>query len=149
MKSLYYVANLSRVYKQAVNALIKGLTPSKQLAEELDKISHRIYTEGFIDGFDASLTQNYDSSSYIRKYQFLGTIERVDGRNVYIDVRSKFSQKEEIEIIFPDPADDLTLEVAEIWDENDQLISFTKPNTTVKMELPVELQTTGILRKKI
>lgn len=149
MKSLYYVANLARVYKQAIISLEKGEKPSAKLAEELDKVSHRIYTEGFIDGFDAAITQNYDSSSYMRKYQFLGTIKRVENKFVYIEVRSKFSQQEEIEIIFPDPASDLTIQVARIWDENNKLISFTKPNTTVKMELPVAVESSGILRKKI
>ena len=149
MKSLYYVANLTRVYKQAIEAISKGEKPSLKLEEELDKISHRIYTEGFVDGFDSSITQNHDSSSYIRNYQFLGTVDRVEGRFVYIDVRSKFSRNEKIEIIFPDPASDLILTVDKIWDENDQLISFTKPNTTIKMELPKEPDPFGILRKKI
>jgi len=99
MKSLYYVANLSRIYKKAVTEIRNNRKPSEKLLEELDKISHRVYTEGFIDGFDSSITQNYESSSYIRKFQFLGTIIETEGKMIKVEVRSKFSLQEDIEII--------------------------------------------------
>ncbi len=149
MKSLYYVANLSRIYKQAVTALSKGSKPLAVLAEELDRISHRVYTDGFIESFDSSITQNYESSSYIRNYQFLGTIIQTEGKIIHVDVRSKFSLNEEIDIVFPDPEKDLTIKIDKIISEDNQLINFTKPNTTVKLELPAEIDPTGILRKKI
>jgi U32 family peptidase len=149
MKSLYYVANLSRIYKRAIAEISAGKEPSQDLKQELDKISHRNYTEGFIDGFDSSITQNYNSSSYIRNYQFLGIIIQVAGKTVHVDVRSKFSLDDEIELIFPDTRSDLTVKVKEIMSDDNQLISFTKPNTVVKLELPMEADPYGILRKKI
>jgi len=149
MKSLYYVANLSRIYKRSVADILEGAEPSPKLKEELDKISHRIYTEGFIDGFDASITQNYDSSTYIRNYQYLGTIIKSDDKFVYIDVRSKFALNEKIDLIFPDPEDDLEIEVKKIISEDNQLIPFTKPNTIIKLELSMPVKPNGILRKRI
>jgi len=149
MKSLYYVANLSRVYKRSVSDIIEGLEPSEKLKNELDKVSHRIYTEGFVDGFDASITQNYDSSSYIRNYQYLGTITKIDYKTIYVDVRSKFALNDFVELIFPDPEEDLEIEIKEIFSEENQPITFTKPNTTIKLNLQKAVKPYGILRKRI
>ncbi|KQC10909.1 MAG: hypothetical protein APR54_11520 [Candidatus Cloacimonas sp. SDB] len=149
MKSLYYVSNLSRIYKKAVSEIKNNRKPSENLINELNKISHRVYTEGFIDGFDSSITQNYESSSYIREFQFLGTIIETDGKKIKVDVRSKFSLQDEIEIIYPDPEDDLKIKVSKIWSDENELINFTKPNTTVFLELPEDAKSYGILRKKI
>ncbi|MFC1887307.1 U32 family peptidase [Candidatus Cloacimonadota bacterium] len=149
MKSLYYVATLSRLYKQAIEEISHNEKVSDFLKEELDKVSHRIYTEGFIDGFDSSLTQNYDSSSYIRNYQFLGTVIKIEGNIIFVEVRSKFSLNDEIEVIFPRSENDIKIKVNKIMSEDSELISFTKPNTVVKLEMPVVVEPHGILRMKI
>jgi len=115
----------------------------------LNRVSHRVYTEGFIDGFDSSLTQNYESSSYIRDYQFLGTIIANDGKWASVEIRAKFSIGEEIEFIFPDPKKDIQFKVDKILNEENEYIGFTKPNTIVKLELPEVPQSMGILRKRI
>nr|MBC8416534.1 U32 family peptidase [Candidatus Cloacimonadota bacterium] len=74
MKSLYYVANVTRTYKKVVKLISENKEVPDNLKEELNKVSHRHYTEGFFDSFDSATTQFYDSSTYIRDYQFIGEI---------------------------------------------------------------------------
>jgi len=150
MKSVYYVANLTRTYKEALafleeNKKIKGLNTLKK---ELDKISHRVYTEAFFDEFDASSTQNYSTSSYIRKYQFIGEIIKTEKTFAFINCKGKINLNDEIEIIFPKRANDMDLKVENLFDEEGNPISFTKPNMIFKIDLKREIPEFGIVRKK-
>jgi putative protease len=149
MKSLYYVANATRVYREALDLLAKGMPINQALVDELDKISHRYYTQAFFDKFDSTQTQYHGSSAYIRTHQFLGNIIETKGREIKVAVRARFRQGEEIEIIFPDRTKDFTWKVDRIFDEDNQQLSYTKPNTIVKINLPKKLPLSGILRKRL
>ena len=149
MKSLYYTANVTRTYKHAINNLKTGIQLSEKIESELDKVSHRVYTEGFFDKFDSMSTQYHQSSSYIRKYQFLGEIVNVKNHTAFINVRAKFSIGDSIEFIFPNIEDDFTVEPENIFDTDDIPLEFTKPNTIVKIPIEKKIPDYGILRKKI
>ncbi|MBT3168607.1 MAG: U32 family peptidase [Candidatus Cloacimonetes bacterium] len=146
MKSLYYVANVTRVYKQAINDLTAH--NSVLLKNELNKISHREYSEGFFENFNSDDMQNHESSAYIREYQFLGEVVDIDGNFATIKVRSKFAVGENIELIFPNLEDDFKIKVTQINDENNEPILFTKPNTKIKLFVGKSIPHNGILRKK-
>ena len=135
MKSMYYVANLTRIYREALDLIEEGQIPSNDLNAELDKVSHRIYSEAFFDQFDSSYTQNYDSSSYIRNYQFIGEIADVTDSFLEINCKAKFSVGEEIEIIFPDRKSDISILVKSIYNEENEPIDSSKPNTVAKINL--------------
>ena len=149
MKSHYYVANVTRTYKNAVKLISENKEVPDNLKEELNKVSHRHYTEGFFDSFDSATTQFYDSSTYIRDYQFIGEIIKNEKKSIYIAVRAKFSVGDEIEIIFPDMNNDLSLEISKLYNEEGELISFTKPNTIVRIDIDKEIPPYGIVRKNI
>ena len=149
MKSMYYAANVTRIYKTAVKLLSVGKKAPDLFIEELHKVSHRVYAEGFFDGFNSNETQHYESSAYIREHQFLGEITEVKGNETYVFVRSKFFAEDEIDIIFPDINDDLHLKGVQIFDEENNSLDFTKPNTIVKLKLNQNIPMHGILRKKI
>ena len=149
MKSLYYVANVTRTYKSAVKLISENKEVPDNLKEELNKVSHRHYTEGFFDSFDSATTQFYDSSTYIRDYQFIGEIIKNEKKSIYIAIRAKFSVGDKIEIIFPDMNNDFLLEVSNLYNEEGEPISFTKPNTIVRIDIDKEIPSYGIVRKKI
>ena len=165
MKSVYYVANTTRVYKTTLKLLKEGIKPPSWLREELDKISHRQYTTGFFSGSSSLTTQYYESSNYIRDYQYLGEIIDVlppsishygeqdnsvsQKHTTAINVKSKFCRGERIEIIYPDYRQDKIITVDEIYSPEDESINETKPNQIVKLKTNEELFRYGILRKRI
>jgi putative protease len=149
MKSHYYVANVTRTYKSAIKLIFENKKVPDNLKEELNKVSHRHYTEGFFDNFDSTSTQFYESSSYIRDYQFIGEIVKTDKKSLYIAIRAKFSVGDKIEVIFPDMNNDLSLEISNLYNEKDEPISFTKPNTIVRVDINKEIPPYGIVRKNI
>ncbi len=149
MKSAYYVANVVRTYRKAIELLQSGVNVEESLSDELYKISHRIYGPGFFHGFDSDDTQFYGSSAYIRDYQYLGrVIDSYDGTAV-IECYSKFSIGEEIEIIFPNPEDDIVMRAESMSLEDKKKIEFTKPNTQVHLTVDKQVKEYGLVRKKI
>jgi putative protease len=146
MKSLYYVANTTRIYREALMNLDR-YDPTWR--SELEKVSHRPYTEGFFDVFDSSETQFQQTSSYIRNHQYLGEILKVNDREILVSVKAKFKIGEEIEFIFPDRKADFFWQIENIQDEENKPLMETKPNTTIKIALPKKVLPHGILRKKI
>ncbi|MDA3813590.1 MAG: U32 family peptidase [Candidatus Cloacimonetes bacterium] len=146
MKSLYYVATVTRAYRVAIEA--GKSTVSANVLKELNRVSHRYYSEAFFDKFDSSETQYYGSSAYIRDYQFVGEVEKIEGTSAFISIKAKFCIGDEIEFIFPDSNDDFKITVKNIFNGENELIQLTKPNTIIRLDLDKKLPKWGIVRKK-
>lgn len=149
MKSLYYVSNVTRTWREAIDLSESKQIIPQQLKDELNKVSHRVYCEGFIDGLDSMNKQYYDSSAYIREWQYLGEMLKTSSNAVTVNVKAKFSVGEEIELIFPDRSKDLKIRVDKIFNSDNEQISFTKPNTEITLAIAGNFPDFGILRKKI
>ena len=149
MKSPYYVANVTRIYKKRIDLLDKNQPLISEYKNELNKVSHRVYTSGFADGFDSTDTQHYETSAYERNYQYLGEVIKIKDDFVEIDIKAKFSIGDEVDFIFPEIENDFTCKISEIFDLNDNSIEFTKPNTIVRLKLSHLVKEHCILRKKI
>ena len=77
MKSIFYVSTVVNAYRNAIDSYEKNkqsYKPDPSLYEELTKVSHRQYTEGFYFGKADSSSQNYGSSSYTRNYDFVAQV---------------------------------------------------------------------------
>ncbi len=148
MKSLHYVSNVTRVYRNVLNKIKNGQEIPEKYYQELDNISHRVYTEAFFSGFNDSESQFYKSSAYIRDYKFIGKVIGQEENLVKIQILNKFEVNDEIEIIFPDIQDDLVIKIENIYSEDKQKIDFTKPNTNAYIEYDGKLPEHGLVRKK-
>ena len=144
MKSLYYVANTTRVYREALREKADLTT----LRQELDKISHRSYSQGFIAP-QSQGEQNPQSSAYIRDYQFIGTVLEQTQNKVKIAIRAKFEVGDTIEFIFPAVEQDFCYLVQEIHDEKGRTVQKTNPNSTITLPLDKTIPSHGIIRKKL
>ncbi|MDD4156158.1 MAG: U32 family peptidase [Candidatus Cloacimonetes bacterium] len=155
MKSIYYISAITRAYKTKLNNIINNTKINNEFWNaELNNVSHRIYSEGFFNGFDENDTQNYESSTYIREYQFVGNIINIQENNneIIATVKSyhKIETNDEIEIIFPDHTQDLIIKNITIYNEDLIEIPLSKPNTIFKLKFSkIKLPDFGIIRKKI
>lgn len=145
MKSLYYVSTVTRAYRKALDLILQKKIVPNTLRAELDKVSHRVYTEAFFDNFDSMSTQYHSTSTYIRDFQFIGEIIKA-GTNPIIAIRAKFSLGGRIEFIFPDQTKDFNLKVTDIFDLEGENLEFTKPNTQIMIKLDHPIPKHGIVR---
>lgn len=123
MKSIYYVANVVRIYREALDecfANIDNYTTKDEWNDELRRISHRKYTSAFaIDG-DKTDMQIYDTTVTVRGYDFSGIVIDSDGERLHIQQRNNMRLGDKLEIIIPHGGV-YELELTEIWDEKGQL----------------------------
>ena len=103
MKSVYYVAVVTRAYRKAIDR-DKDMDIYKR---DLFDVSHREYTTGFFFSSSAidtpSDVSRPTSYGYERNYIFLGSVLEKTGEDTYrLDVRNQIKKGEVIEFIGPD-----------------------------------------------
>ncbi len=103
MKSVYYVAVVTRAYRKAID----NDPELDKYKRDLFDVSHREYTTGFFfsgNAIDtASDVSRPTSYGYERNYLFLGSVRKEISENVYeLDIRNQIRKGERLEFIGPD-----------------------------------------------
>jgi len=144
MKSIYYVAVVVAVYRDALNTILSGGTIDSKLEfylKELEKVSHRPYCLGFYKNDVWQYTKN---SGYIRNCRFVGVVEEIDGNVARVAVRDRLSVGE-YEVF----GKDLSIEkiiVKGILDRDGNEKKSGNPNEIVYIKLAKKLNVRGLLR---
>jgi len=151
MKSRYYVAAVTRVYRAALDAWIEdpGAWRFDPLwREELDKVSHRPYGSGFLLGGDDPQIHRRDSR-YVRHYDFVGIVQSVaaDGRGV-VEGRNRFFPGEFLELIGPEMRG-TGFHAGELHSEKGEPLAAGQPNARIVMNLPGDARPGDLLRKPV
>ncbi len=149
MKSRYYVAAVTRVYRQALDRYLEHpgawhCRPSWR--KELESVSHRPYSTGFFFGKEDPQLQP-DHGGYIRRCDFVGEVTRVetDGRGVVIG-RNRFFPGETLELIGPGMRQ-ACFEVREPTAEDGTPLPVVQPNARALLPLPAGAQAGDLLRR--
>ncbi|MBP7654268.1 U32 family peptidase [Candidatus Dependentiae bacterium] len=154
MKSVYYTAITTAVYKNAVKTLYKNenefRTKLNFYIEELKKISNRHYTTGFYQGkIPEADSYNYSDSSYHRNYDFIGIVNGFDELSgLYeIEIRGKLFKNDFIEIVNKN-LDLYALHVEELYDKTGMPADYINPNQNCKIKSNILLNKFDIVRRK-
>ncbi len=141
MKTIYYVASIVRAYRKAIDEFYKdpeGYVYNPEWFGELQKVSHREFTNGFYNQKPTHEDQLYTTSSYIRTYDFIGVVQSYDEETgiAIIEQRNNFKKGDKIEIIGPDYYYSEHV-IEEMFDINDNLIEVA-PHAKMTVKLPLE-----------
>ncbi len=122
MKSVHYVATVVSVYRKAIDAFMADPDNYKvqtEWIEELNKISHRPYTEGFAFNRPGAEGQVYTTSSYEQTHDFAGVVLSYDktAQKALIEQRNNVKKGELLEVLMPDGTL-LPLELKNMQDED-------------------------------
>lgn len=106
MKSQFYVATIVSAYRQAIDSYYKdpkNYEFNPKWLEEVKKVSHREYTTGFYLNKTGQSDQIYNTSSYVRNYDFVGLVLDYDKNTkiAKIEQRNRIFLQDEIEILRP------------------------------------------------
>jgi len=109
MKSVHYVATVVKAYREAIDAYLEDPEDwecREEWLQELEKASHRVFSTGFFFGKPTAEDQNYEDSSYIRTYEFVGKVlcYLPEKNAALIEQRNKFSVGDTVEIFGPGQA---------------------------------------------
>ena len=146
-KSAYYAAIVTGAYRHVIDDLAAGKPIDPVWRDEVDKVSHRIYSTGFYFGHPGQYTEN---SRYIREYQVAAIVESCDKNGVALcSLRNKFAAGDILEAVGPDLRPfPFTVPVMEDMDGN-ALEEPRKPEMGFKLRLPMSVPDFTILRKSV
>lgn len=153
-KSIYYVSEVVRVYREAIDSYYrdaKDFEVDEEWIEELKSVSHREYCSGFLLGKPDSDSHLYGTSAYVRNYDFLGVVESYDKESctARVQQRNKISVGDEVEIIGPKYFS-YSMKIESMTDENGASIDAAPhPKQYVNIPVNVELGKNYIIRKKL
>lgn len=119
-KSAYYTAVVTNAYRHAVADFYAGgckqdYHVAPEIAQELDKISHRAYSTGFYLGGEPG--QNTSDGGYIRHYDFVGTCESSNENKALIIQRNRFFTGDTLDVL-PPSGRPFNAVILEMYDED-------------------------------
>lgn len=138
-KTFYYVASVTSAYRRALDTYLRDpYTDDFELPvdviEELNRTSHRHYSPGFYFGKEQALQT--PSHSYVRDWDFIGTVDNWADGVAHCTQRGKFSVGERIEVLQPD-GHVLPLTPAWIKNEEGEAVDST-PHPLMQYTIPCE-----------
>ena len=99
-KSAYYAAIVTGAYRHCIDDVYAGRPLDPVWRNEVDHVSHRIYSTGFYYGQPGQYTEH---SRYIRDWQVVAIVESCDeAGNALCSLRNKFHTGEALEVVGPE-----------------------------------------------
>ena len=150
MKTIYYVAAITRVYRAALDAWLAdpaGYRQDPAWRRELEMVSHRPYDRGFLFGGRDPLIHDADSH-YRRSHDFVGKVLAVEGSGEALVVaRNRFFPGETLELIGPGMRN-APLVVTDMKSEAGASLSVAQPNALLRLRLPAGVRVGDLLRRE-
>ena len=146
-KSAYYAAIVTGAYRHAIDDICAGREVDPVWRDEVDHVSHRIYSTGFYYGFPGQYTEN---SRYIREWQVCAIVEDCDENGLATcSLRNKFHAGDELELVGPDTRPfPFTAPMMETM-EGEALEEPRTPQMQFKLQLPKAVPAHSILRRSV
>lgn len=154
MKSAHYVATVTGVYRQALDAYMRegeAYYVRPEWYRELEKISHRPYTTGFAVGRPSEQDQVYTGSSNTRTHDFIGLVLDYDEYTgmALVEQRNHFAVGETVE--FRTPEGDVFAQVLqELQDEAGETIErAAHPRMQVRLRTVRPVSRHSLMRREV
>ena len=146
-KSPYYAAIVTGAYRHCIDAVSQGLPLDPVWRDEVEHISHRIYSTGFYYGQPGQYTEN---SRYIRQWQIVALVESCDETGLAkCSLRNKFRKGDPLECVGPDTRP-FALAAGEMTTpEGEALEEPRTPQMEFFMQLPKKVPAMSILRRSV
>ncbi len=146
-KSAYYAAIVTGAYRHCIDDIAAGKPLDPVWRDEVEHVSHRIYSTGFYYGYPGQYTEN---SRYIRQWQICAIVESCDENGLALcSLRNKFTAGDELEAVGPDMRP-FSFTVSDMKDlEENPLEEPRTPQMKFYLPLPQQVPPYTILRHAV
>lgn len=146
-KSAYYAAIVTGAYRHVIDDIYAGREIDKVWRDEVDHVSHRIYSTGFYYGEPGQYTKH---SRYIREWQIVAKVESCDENGLAVcSLNNKFKVGDELEIVGPDLRP-FTFNAQDIRDEEGNVLEEPRhPEMKFTMQLPKQVPALSMIRRSV
>ncbi len=120
MKSEYYVATVATAYRRAIDEYsaygeIKNAATYNEL---LETVSHRAYTEAYLDG-ENTHTISLEKERSQEKYRFTASVLKYENGRATVEMRNRFKSGDTLTVLSPDDTNGDTFVMGDITHEPD------------------------------
>ena len=146
-KSAYYAAIVTGAYRHCIDDIAAGRPIDPVWRDEVNHVSHRIYSTGFYYGEPGQYTEN---SRYIRDWQICAKVESCDENGLALcSLNNKFRCGDELEVIGPDlrPIAFLAQGMSDI--EGNPIDEPRTPQMRFQIQLPKQVPPLSMLRRSV
>ena len=146
-KSAYYAAIVTGAYRHVLDDIYAGRPIDPVWRDEVDHVSHRIYSTGFYYGEPGQYVHN---SRYIREWQIVAKVESCDENGLAVcSLNNKFRAGDELEIVGPDlrPFTVIAGSMADL--EGTPLEEPRTPQMKFTMQLPKAVPAMSMIRRSV
>ena len=146
-KSAYYAAIVTGAYRHCIDAAANGQPLDPVWRNEVDHISHRIYSTGFYYGQPGQYTK---TSRYIREWQIVAMVESCDETGLAkCSLRNKFRKGDILECVGPDTRPFEVIPEEMETPEGAPLEEPKTPQMEFYLRLPKQVPAYSILRRSV
>ena len=146
-KSAYYAAIVTGAYRHCIDAVANGQPLDPVWRNEVDHISHRIYSTGFYYGQPGQYTK---TSRYIRQWQIVAMVESCDETGLAkCSLRNKFRKGDILECVGPDTRPFEVIPEEMETPEGAPLEEPKTPQMEFYLRLPKQVPAYSILRRSV
>ena len=146
-KSAYYAAIVTGAYRHCIDDIAAGRPLDPVWRDEVEHVSHRIYSTGFYYGEPGQYTQN---SRYIREWQICAKVESCDENGLAVcSLNNKFRLGDELEVVGPNlrPFPITAGNMADA--EGNPLEEPKTPQMKFTMQLPKSVPAHSMIRRSV
>ena len=144
-KSAYYAAIVTGAYRHVIDDIEAGRPVDQVWRDEVDHVSHRIYSTGFYYGYPGQYTEN---SRYIREWQICAKVESCDENGLALcSLNNKFREGDVLECVGPDtrPFEVIPQNITDL--EGNPLEEPRTPQMKFYLQLPKPVPALSMLRR--
>ena len=146
-KSAYYAAIVTGAYRHCIDDIVAGRQIDPVWRDEVEHVSHRIYSTGFYYGQPGQYTEN---SRYIREWQIVARVESCDENGLaHCSLNNKFRVGDELEVVGPDLRP-FSVTAAGMTDAEGNAIEEARtPQMQFCLQLPKQVPAMSMIRRSV
>ena len=146
-KSAYYAAIVTGAYRHVLDDIYAGREIDRVWRDEVDHISHRVYSTGFYFGQPGQYTEH---SRYIREWQIVAKVESCDENGLAVcSLNNKFRTGDLLEVVGPDTRPfPITAQVL-ADSEGNPIDEPRTPQMQFTMQLPKAVPAHSLIRRSV
>ena len=146
-KSAYYAAIVTGAYRHCIDDIVAGRPIDPVWRDEVEHVSHRIYSTGFYYGFPGQYTEH---SRYIRQWQICAMVESCDENGLALcSLNNKFRAGDELEVVGPDLRPFTITAEGLRTEEGESLEEPRTPQMKFYIQLPKQVPALSMLRRSV
>ena len=150
-KSHYYTAAVTNAYRMALDSIdinnLQSWSLPDAAADELNKISHRVYSTGFYLGVPEN-SQTFENAGYVRDYTVAAIVTGYEDGCIICEMKNKFALGVEFDCLEPRSIP-FSFTVETMFNEKGESIDVA-PHPTMILKIPFEreVKVGALLRMK-